>query len=113
MNNILEFKNGYKAAISYDPEIDMFRGDFVGLNGGADFYASDIEGLKHEGAISLEIFLEECKAHNITPTKKESKFALRLEPDLYAHVVAYAKSKNMSINSFIVDSLKKQLADEM
>ncbi len=113
MNNILEFNNGYKAVISYDPEIEMFRGEFVGLNGGADFYASDIAGLKQEGAISLSMFIEECKAHNMEPKKKEGKFALRLEPDLYTHVVAFAKAKNMSINSFITESLKKQLADEI
>jgi predicted HicB family RNase H-like nuclease len=29
--------NGYNAVVSYDEEIDMFRGEFVGLNGGADF----------------------------------------------------------------------------
>ncbi len=113
MNNILEFKGGYKAVISYDPEIELLRGEFVGLNGGADFYAADITGLKQEGATSLEMFLEECKVRNIEPKKKEGKFALRLEPELYAHVMAYAKAKNMSINAFITDSLKKQLAKEM
>ena len=27
--------NGYQAVISFDPDIQMFRGAFVGLNGGA------------------------------------------------------------------------------
>ena len=27
------------------PDIDMFRGEFIGLNGGVGFYASDIKGL--------------------------------------------------------------------
>lgn len=42
-----------QAVISYDSEIEMFRGEFVGLNGGADFYAPDVAGLRHEGEISL------------------------------------------------------------
>ncbi len=113
MNNILEFDNGYKAVISYDSEIELFRGEFIGLNGGADFYAPDVEGLKKEGAISIKVFIDECKARNIEPKKKESKFALRLEPALYAHVAAFARSKNMSINRFITKSLEKQLAEEM
>ena len=29
---------GQKAKIEYDPEIDTFRGEILGLNGGADFY---------------------------------------------------------------------------
>jgi len=28
--------NGVKAVITYDSDIDLFRGEFVGLNGGAD-----------------------------------------------------------------------------
>ena len=51
--------NGYQAVISFDPDIQMFRGEFVGLNGGADFYAKDVDGLRREGEISLRIFLEE------------------------------------------------------
>ncbi|MER3633117.1 MAG: toxin-antitoxin system HicB family antitoxin, partial [Blastocatellia bacterium] len=36
----------YDAVISFDPEIQMFRGEFSGLNGGADFYADSIENLR-------------------------------------------------------------------
>jgi predicted HicB family RNase H-like nuclease len=52
--------DGVKAVITYDSEIDMFRGEFLGLNGGADFYAQDAEGLRREGAISLQVFLDAC-----------------------------------------------------
>lgn len=52
MMNRMDF-DGYQAVIRYDPEIELFRGEFVGLNGGADFYAADIAGLKQEGARSL------------------------------------------------------------
>ena len=47
MKNVMMI-DGYQAVISYNPEIEMFRGEFVGLNGGADFYAKDAEGLKRE-----------------------------------------------------------------
>jgi predicted HicB family RNase H-like nuclease len=52
--------DGVKAVITYDSDIDMFRGEFLGLNGGADFYAQDAEGLRREGAISLQVFLDAC-----------------------------------------------------
>ena len=45
MMNTMEI-NGYRTIIQYDPEIDMFRGEFIGLSGGADFYATGIEKLK-------------------------------------------------------------------
>ncbi len=47
--------SGYQAVIAFDPDIQLFRGEFVGLNGGADFYAVDVTGLKHEGEISLRV----------------------------------------------------------
>jgi predicted HicB family RNase H-like nuclease len=59
MMNMMEI-NGYRAIIQYDPEIEMFRGEFVDLNSGADFYAKDIDGLRREGELSLNVFLEMC-----------------------------------------------------
>lgn len=38
----------------------MFRGEFVGINGGADFYARTVDDLWKEGEISLKAFLEMC-----------------------------------------------------
>lgn len=106
MNNILDFEEGYKAVISYDSELEMFRGEFLGLNGGADFYATDTQGLKREGATSLRIFLDECRERGIAPKKKEGRFPLRLDGDLYHHICSLAKAKHMSINSFIEQSLR-------
>ena len=40
MNNVMTI-NGYLAIIMYDPDIEMFRGEFLGLNDGADFYAKN------------------------------------------------------------------------
>jgi len=47
--------DGHKAVITFDPEMQMFRGEFLGLNGGADFYAKDVKGLLREGKISLRV----------------------------------------------------------
>ncbi|RYY80503.1 MAG: type II toxin-antitoxin system HicB family antitoxin [Moraxellaceae bacterium] len=61
--------NGYNAIVSYDSEIEMFRGEFLGLNGGADFYATNLEALHQEGEISLSTFLDVCKEKGIEPVK--------------------------------------------
>jgi predicted HicB family RNase H-like nuclease len=61
--------NGYQAVIAFDPDIQMFRGEFVGLNGGADFYAKDVDGLRREGEISLRVFLEACAEDGVDPRK--------------------------------------------
>ena len=59
--------NGVKAVIAYDADIEMFRGEFLGLNGGADFYAADVKGLRREGKISLGVFLDACAEDGVEP----------------------------------------------
>ncbi|MCD4720776.1 MAG: hypothetical protein K8S13_13105 [Desulfobacula sp.] len=53
MMNLMKINN-INAVIKYDPEIEMFRGEFVELNGGADFYAKDIESLNQWIVDTLE-----------------------------------------------------------
>lgn len=62
----------YQAIIKYDEDIDLFRGEFTDLNGGADFYASDAAGLKKEGEKSLAVFLEACRETGVQPQKNLS-----------------------------------------
>jgi len=64
---------GYSAVIAFDPEIRMFRGEFVGLNGGADFYAKDLDTLRQEGELSLRIFLDACAQDCVSPRKALSE----------------------------------------
>ncbi len=52
---------GHKAKIEYDPEIDMFRGEILGLNGGADFYGKTPEELRSGFKKPLKVFLDVCK----------------------------------------------------
>lgn len=68
MNSMMTI-NGYQAVIAFDPEISMLRGEFLGLNGGADFYAADVEGLHSEGEASLRVFLEACEKRGTDPHK--------------------------------------------
>jgi len=99
--------DGQKAIISYDEDMDMFRGEFIGLNGGADFYAADIPGLHAEGAKSLKVFLDMCREDGVEPYKAFSgKFNVRIEPELHADIVVTAKSKGESLNQFVAETLE-------
>ena len=112
MMNVMRVR-GYTAVIQYDPEIEMFRGEFVGLNGGADFYARDIESLKKEAEKSLETFLEACEERGIEPTKRYSgKFSLRIPPELHERIAVVAKAKGKSVNQVVKEALEKVLADD-
>jgi predicted HicB family RNase H-like nuclease len=61
--------DGHQADITFDQSIQMFRGDFLGLSGGADFYAKDVKGLRREGKISLKVFLDACAEDGVEPLR--------------------------------------------
>ena len=107
--NIMKI-NGYKAVINFDPEIEMFRGEFIGMNGTADFYAKDVDGLKKEGALSLKVFLEMCVEDGVNPRKEYSgKFNMRIPPELHAEIVAAAVSSGKSLNQWTMDTLDQAI----
>ena len=104
--------DGYDAVINYDPEIEMFRGEFINLNGGADFYASDIEGLHKEGQASLNMFLEMCKEDGVEPKKNYSgKFNVRISPKLHENLVLKASATGKSINQLVVESISSSVSN--
>ena len=112
-NNFLIIDN-VPAVVTYDPELEMLRGEFVGLNGGADFYANDVEGLKHEGKISLDIFVEACKEDGVTPFRIYSgKFQVRVGSKTHKSITMAAKKSGRSINSWVVEALEKEAAEEL
>lgn len=111
MNNIMTI-DGHKAVIEYDPEIEMFRGEFVNLSGGADFYASDIAGLRKEGSRSLKVYLDMCMEKGIEPYKNYSgKFNVRVTPELHAIIASVAAAKGKSLNEVIVEAVKEYTQD--
>ena len=100
--------NGYQAVIAFDPDIQLFRGEFVGLNGGADFYAADVEGLKHEGEISLRVFLDACERRGIEARKSFSgKFSLRLDPATHEAAAIAAAARGQSLNQWATEAIRQ------
>lgn len=102
--------DGHRAVIQYDPEVGTFRGEFINLNGGADFHADSVSALKTEGAESLRVFLQVCAEEGIEPVKCYSgKFQLRLPETLHAQVTEAAAALGVSINQFVQRSLEHEL----
>jgi predicted HicB family RNase H-like nuclease len=100
--------NGHQAVISFDADLQMFRGEFVGLNGGADFYAKDVDGLRREGEISLRIFLEACAEDGVDPRKHFSgKFSLRVDPELHEAAVIAAAARGLSLNQWASEAIRQ------
>jgi len=109
--NIMELE-GYKAKIEYDPGLDQFRGEILGLNGSADFYGKSPASLRREFKNSLKVFLEVCEEKGIEPSKEYSgRFNLRIPRRLHKEIAARATAENKSINQWVSEVLKRSVDD--
>ena len=103
--------DGYNAKIEYDPDTDLFRGEILGLTGGADFYGRNPKELRAEFRKSLRIFLEVCKEKGIEPRRSFSgKFNLRISPELHERVAIVAEAEGKSINTLAQEALEQRVA---
>lgn len=106
MKNVIEI-DGHKAVVSVDPEIGMIRGEFLGLAGGADFYAKSLDDLIKEGRKSLKVFLAMCKEKKIEPFREFSgRFNIRLDPKTHEAAVIAAAADNKSLNEWIASIIE-------
>jgi predicted HicB family RNase H-like nuclease len=106
MRNIVDI-DGHKALVSFDPELEMLRGEFLGLSGGADFYAESVDGLLVEGRKSLEVYLEMCREKSIEPFKAFSgRFNVRLNPALHEAAVVAAAAESKSLNDWVSEAIE-------
>lgn len=102
--------DGCNAKIEYDPELDMFRGEILGLIGGADFYGKTPKELRVEFKRSLTLFLDICKEKGIEPRRSYSgKFNLRISPELHERLAIAAQAEGKSINALAQEALAQRV----
>lgn len=103
--------DGFHAKIEYDAELDQFRGEILGLTGGADFYGKNPRELRTEFKRSLAVFLEVCREKGIEPRRSYSgKFNLRISPDLHEKLAIAAQAEGKSINTLAQEALEQRVA---
>lgn len=85
---------GYSARIEYDVEKDFFRGEILGLSGGADCYGPNPDELRHE-------------FRGIESRKHCSeKFNPRISPELHQRLVSAAGAQGKSINTLAQEAIQ-------
>ena len=103
--------DGYHAKIGYDEDLDLFRGEVLGLGGGADFYGKNPKQLRTEFRKSLEVFLQVCKEKGLEPRRHfTGKFNLRISPELHERLAIEAQAQGKTINTLAQEALQERLA---
>ncbi|MBI3373954.1 MAG: type II toxin-antitoxin system HicB family antitoxin [Betaproteobacteria bacterium] len=102
--------DGYSAKIEYNAELDMFRGEVLGLTGGADFYGKNPKELRAEFKKSLQVFRDVCREKGIEPRRNFSgKFNLRIPPELHEKLAIAAQAEGKSINTLAQEALRQRV----
>jgi predicted HicB family RNase H-like nuclease len=103
--------DGYHAKIEYDDDLELFRGEILGLSGGADFYGKNPKELRAEFKKSLRVFLDVCEEKGIAPRRHFSgKFNLRIPPELHEKLAIEAQAQGKSINTLAQEALQQRVA---
>lgn len=106
MTGMIEI-DGNLAVLTVDVSGGKIRGEFSGLHGGADFYASSVEALESEGRTSLRVFMELCREKGIEPFRPFSgRFNLRLDPKTHEAAVVAAAAERKSLNEWIAEAIR-------
>ncbi len=111
-SNIIDIK-GQPASITFEADINAFRGKFLNVNGYCDFVATSIEALLREGENALEEWLVDCKEDGIAPFREEEeqkRLTLRVPMRIDSRLTLVAKQHAVSKNQLIVNILEREFA---
>ena len=107
MSNTIEYK-GYVGSIEFSAEDALFFGKVMGIRSLISYEGENAQDLIDDFHTAIDDYLEMCAAEGIEPEKAyKGSFNIRISPDLHKRAVITAMSRQMSLNSFVENSIEK------
>ena len=105
MNNILNYKN-YVGTVSFSEEDKCFFGKVAGISDSISFEGDTVESLIEDFHNAVDEYLEFCEENGKLPQQQyKGSFNVRISPQLHRQASCIAQMRNMSLNSFIEQSV--------
>ena len=112
MNGMMEYK-GYHAKIEYSPEDETFVGQVFGVADTLVFDGQSIEELQAMFHASIDDYLELCREIGKEPDREyRGTFNVRVPAELHREAAMAAESRNISLNQFVAEALRRYVAAE-
>lgn len=109
MNNTMEYK-GYIGSVEFSSEDMLFYGKVQGIRALVSYEGSTAKELIDDFHVSVDNYLELCSQEGKEPEKAyKGTFNIRITPTLHKKAAVYAMEHEMSLNSFIEESIEKNL----
>ncbi|MDR1973149.1 MAG: type II toxin-antitoxin system HicB family antitoxin [Bacteroidales bacterium] len=107
MNDVLAYK-GFIGSVHFSADDNVFFGKVEGINDLVTFEGYTVQELKNAFHYMVDEHIKDCEQEN-KPVEKSYKgsFNIRISPNLHKRVALFAKSRGISINSYIKNTLEK------
>lgn len=111
MNNTIEYKD-YVGSVEFSENDGVFFGKVLGIRSLISYEGTTATELIKDFHEAVDDYLEECKSIGKEPEKAyKGSFNVRISPELHKDAAIYALSHNISLNSFVEDSIKEALVE--
>lgn len=110
MNNTIEYK-GYLGSVEFSEEDGLFYGKVMGIRSLISYEGETAKELLEDFHGAVDDYLEACAAEGRQPeVAYKGSFNVRISPELHKRLVVYATAHQMSLNSYIEETLKNSVA---
>ena len=110
MSNTMEYK-GYLGSVEFSPEDTLFFGKVLGIRALISYEGENARDLVEDFHGAVDDYLALCVAEGIEPEKAyKGSFNVRISPELHKQAVIAAMSQQMSLNSFVENSIQQAVA---
>jgi len=110
MRDSLKYK-GFIGSVHFAAEDRVFYGKVEGVNDLITFEGSNVDDLEKGFKYMVDEHIKDCEKNN-TPLEKSYKgnLNIRLSPELHKKAVHNASIRGISLNQYINEALKKEIA---
>ena len=110
MNNIMEYK-GYVGSVEFSENDGVFYGKVQGIRSLISYEGTNAAELVSDFHESVDGYLDLCMEEGREPEKAyKGSFNIRVSPELHRKIAIYAMEHDITLNSFVEQSIEKQLA---
>ena len=110
MNNTIEYK-GYLGSVEFSEEDSLFYGKVMGIRSLISYEGETAKELLEDFHGAVDDYLETCVAEGRQPeVAYKGSFNVRISPELHKRLVVDATAHQMTLNSYIEETLKNSVA---
>ena len=110
MKNTMEYK-GYIGSVEFSEEDCILYGKVMGIRSLISYEGETAKELLEDFHGAVDDYLTLCKENGIVPeTAYNGRYNVTISPDLHKRLVLYTTAHEMSLNSYVEETLKNSPA---